>query len=156
GDLAQRHGGPARVLAHDLAVDHRDRIGILLHELGRDIDRLGTDFNRGAASRLACHDRRAGCERPHPEWDAVGAAVHDPPATIIDADRIAADLRPPRSDALAERSRPGHALDHTGGVDRYPHAVERPEPALLDEEGKSRPNAFATGATAFELALQIA
>src|SRR5262249_56231322 len=69
---------------------------------------------------------------------------------------IGADLRPHRLDALAERSRPGHDLDRTRGVDRSPHAVERPKPALLDEESKSRPDAFATGTTTLELALQVA
>src|SRR5262249_50743817 len=68
-------------------------------------------------------------------------------ARIIDTERIRANLRHHRFDALAERSRPGHDLDHTRGIDRYPHAVERPKPALLDKEGKSRPDAFAASAT---------
>src|SRR5262249_56389205 len=132
------------------------RIGALLHQLGGDLDRLATDLERGKTRRLPGHHRRAGCERSHPEWDAVGSAVHDPHTPIIDAERIGADLRHYRFDALAERSRPGHDLDHTRSVDRYPHAVEWPEPALLDKEGKSRPDAFAAAATPLELALQVA
>src|SRR5262249_62014338 len=99
---------------------------------------------------------RAGSVCHNPECGARGAALHTPPAPIIVTEAKRADLRHDRFEALGERSRPGHDPDGPRGSDRYPRAVERPEPALLDEHGKSRADAFATGATALELALQVA
>ena len=74
---------------------------------------------------------------------------------IVDAERVGADLRDDRLDPLPDRGRAGHHLDEAGGVDRDPHAVERPEPALLDENRKPRPDAFAAGATPLQFLLQL-
>ena len=147
GDLAQRHRGAGRgALARHFAVDDLERIDGLLQQLGRHLDRLLADIDRREPGRLAGHHGHAGRERAHPEGDPIGAAVHDPHPPIVGAKRIRADLRHHRLDALTERGRARDHLDETRGVDRHPHAVERPEPALLDENGEPGPDVFAARA----------
>ena len=91
-----------------------------------------------------------------PERDAVGAAVHHAHAPIIDAERIGADLRHHGLDPLPDRRGAGDHLDEARAIDGKPHAVERPEPALLDEHRKAGPDEFAGGAAAAQLNLQRA
>src|SRR6185295_11932840 len=90
----------------------------------------------------------------HPECDTVGAAVLDPHAPVVDAERIRADLRHHGLDALAEGCRTGHDLDETRRTNVHPHAVERTEAALLDEEAEARPDAFSAGTPAPKIVLQ--
>ena len=156
GDLAQRDRGTIGTAAHHAATDDRERAGVLLHEFGGDLDRLGAHLRRGAPRRLSGHHRGAGREGPHPERNAVGAAVHDPHGSVVHAERIGANLCHHRLDALAERSRAGHHFHHARAIDRHPHAVERPEPALLHEKRKARANALADATPALEFILQIA
>ena len=93
-------------------------------------------------------------EGAHAEIDAVGPAVGDAHAGIVDAERIGADLRHHGLDALPDRGRAGDDLDGAGVVDDDPHAVERAEPALLDEQRKPGADRFAAGAPPLQVGLQ--
>ncbi len=66
--------------------------------------------------------------------NAVGLAVHDADAPIIDAKRLGADLRHRRLEALADRGAAGDDLDGAAGVDRNPRAVGRSAAAFFDEQ----------------------
>ena len=86
--------------------------------------------------------------------DAVGLSRDDPHPAVVHAERIGADLRHRRGEALADRRAAGHQLDRAGGVDGDAGAVQRPEPALLDKDCDAGPDQFAGGAAAAQLGLQ--
>ena len=50
--------------------------------------------------------------RPDAEGDAVGLAVDDAAAPVIDAEHVGGDLRHHRFEALADRRAAGDDLDH--------------------------------------------
>jgi hypothetical protein len=95
--------------------------------------------------RFAPHieGRDMGCRRGHhggargmgadAERNAVGLAMNDAAAPVVDAKRVGGNLRHHGLESLAERGAPGQDLDRAGGIDRNSHAVGRTEPALLDE-----------------------
>ena len=96
---------------------------------------LARTSTRRKPRRLAGHHRDARGEGAH----ARNAMRSVRPCTtrtrvVIDAERIGANLRHHRLDALPDRGGAGHDLDRAGRIDRDLHAVERPEPALLDED----------------------
>ena len=72
---------------------------------------LCAQLHRRQPRRLAAHDGDARGERAHAARDAVGLAVHDTDAGVVDAERIGADLRDHRLDALADRGDAGDDLD---------------------------------------------
>ena len=80
--------------------------------------------------------------------DAVGLAVGDAHAAVVDPQHLGANLCHHGLEALAERGAAGDELDRAGGVDLDPHAIRRAEPALLDEHRKSGADRFAGGAAA--------
>src|SRR5207244_10861278 len=58
-----RDRGTIATVAHHAAIDDRERAGVLLHEFGGDLDRLGAHLRRGAPRRLSGHHRGAGRDR---------------------------------------------------------------------------------------------
>ena len=143
-DLGERDRRPgAIVAAHDLAVDDVERVG-RRSAAARPPRRAPSprSFGRRDAGRLAGHHRDARGEGAH----AVAMRSVWPWTTrmrsIVDAERIGADLRDHRLDALADRRGAGDHFDRAVGVDRDAHAVERAEPALLDEDSRGRRRPF--------------
>ncbi len=156
GDLAEAHRRPGRpILAHHLAVDDVERVGRRLHQLGRHLDRLGAQLQRGVVGGRRRHHGGARGMRADAELDAVGLAVGDAHAPVVDAQHLGADLRHHGLEALAERGAAGDELDHARGVDLDPHAVGRAEPALLDEHRKAGADHLAGGAAARQLGLEL-
>ncbi len=143
-----------RDLAHNPAVDHVERFGRALQQRGGGGDRLGAQFGRGDARCFAGHHRDARGEGAHAVGDAIGLAVHDAHAGVIDAERVGADLRQCGFHALADRSGTGNDFDGAFVVDRDAHAVERPEPAFLDKHRDAGADRFAFGAAPGKLRLQ--
>ena len=149
GHVAERDRRPVRrAFAHDPAVDHVERFGRALQQRGGSGDRLGAQFGRGDARCFAGHHRDARGEGAHAVGDAVGLAVHDAHAGVVDAERVGADLRQRGFHALANRSGTGNDFDGAFVVDRDAHAVERPEPAFLDKHRDAGADRFAFGAAA--------
>ena len=102
-----------------------------------------------AATAVACrsspwHARRCA---PMPILDPVGAAVHDPHAAIIDAERLGADLRDHGLEALSDRSAAGDDLDmrrrcrrwtrtpSTGPSPLFSTNMARPTPTISPARG---------------------
>ena len=77
--------------------------------------------------------------------DAVGLAVDDAAAPVVDAERVGGDLRHDGLETLAERGAAGDDFDRAGLVDGNLHAVGRPEPALLDEHRDADADQLAGG-----------
>src|SRR5262249_54308388 len=65
------------------------------------------------------------------------AAVDNTDPAIVELQRICANLRDHRLEALAERCPSGNDFDDAVMVDRNLHAIARPEAALLDKYRKS-------------------
>src|ERR1700722_19710626 len=68
--------------------------------------------------------------RANAESDAVGLAVDNAAALIIDTERIGGDLRHDGLKALAERGAASDDLNHPGLVDEILPTIGRTEPAL--------------------------
>ncbi len=81
--------------------------------------------------------------RADAERDAIGLAVNDAAAPVIDAERVGGNLRHHRLKPLPERRAAGDDIDHAGRIDGNSHAVGRAEPALLDKHRKPDPDKFA-------------
>ncbi len=82
-------------------------------------------------------------KRTHAIGDAIGLAVHDADAAVVDAERIGANLRDHRLDPLPDRGGAGDNLDGARRIDRDPNAVERTEAALLHEHRETDSDRFA-------------
>ena len=155
GDVAERDRRAAGPVAmdHD-AVDDVELVRRGLQQLGRHVERLGADLQRRGMGRAAGHHRGARGVRADAVLDAVGLAEHDPHPAVIDPERLGADLRHHRVDALPDRRAAGHQLDRAGRIDADPGAVERAEPALLDEHRDAGADQLAGVAAAAQLLLQ--
>src|SRR5262249_4772942 len=126
GDLAERDGRTVGALAHHLAVTHRERAGVLLHELSRDLERLGAHSDRGApprrgAGRPPPPPRRAGGGHtpPHAGGGGGGAPPPPPPPQIIAAEPSGAAPPPPLPPPRAGRTRAGPPPPHPRRIDRH-------------------------------------
>ena len=64
--------------------------------------------------------------RANAVFDTVGAAVHDPHAAIVGAERLGTNLRDNGFKALPHRGAAGNDLDLTVGVHVYARSVGRP------------------------------
>ena len=140
--FAERHRRAAAG-AHDLAVDDIEIGGARLHELGGSGKRLVAQLHCRKPCRLATHHGDARGEGAHALVDAVGLAVDDAHADVIDAKRVGADLRHRRLHALADRGDAGNHLDGAVVCDLDAHGVERAEPAFLHEHRKAGADCFA-------------
>ncbi len=150
GDLAERHRRSGRrALAHDLAVDDVERVRRLA-AAARPPSRSPCSRTSTAASRVASPVITVTRDAKAPWPKAIRSVRPWTTRTrrVVDAERVGADLRHHGLDPLPDRSGAGDHLDQAGAVDRQPHAVERSEPALLDEDRQPRADAFAAGATA--------
>ena len=149
GDLAEAHRRPrGPILAHHLAVDDVERVGRRLHQLGRHLDRFRPQLDGAVVGGGCRHHGRARGMRADAVGDAVGLAVGHAHAPVVDAQNLGADLRHHGLEALAERGAAGDELDRARAIDLDPHAVGRPEPALLDEHRKAGTDRLAGGAAA--------
>ena len=103
----------------------------------------------------AGHHGDARGERPHAVGDLIGAPVEHADVIERSAQRVGADLGERGLHALADRGDPGDHLDPAARVDGDAHAVERAEPALLDEHAEAEPDQLpcppAFGQRRFEL-----
>ena len=88
------------------------------------------------------HHRRPGGVRPDAVGDPVGAPVRDADAAVVEAERVGADLRHRRLEALAHRRAAGEDLDAAVGVHGDPRPVGRPAAALFEEEREPGPYAL--------------
>ena len=155
GDVAERDRRAAGPVAmdHD-AVDDFEILGRGLQQRPRHIQRLGAHLQRRRVGGAAGHHRGPRGVRPDPVLDAVGLAEHDAHPAVIDPQRLGADLRHCRGDALPDRRPAGHQFDRAGRIDRHPGPVERPETALLDEDRQAGSDQLAGFAAAAQILLQ--
>ena len=116
------------------AIDDVELVRCRLEQRGRDVQRLGPDFERGHMCRAAGHDRSLGSVGADPVLDAVGLPRNDSHPAVVHADRASADLRHCRGEALADSGAAGHQLDRAGAVDGEAGAVQWSEPAFLDKD----------------------
>src|SRR5438067_13675521 len=65
---------------------------------------------------------------------AIGLAVDDPHAAVIDPERVGADLRHGRREALPDIRAAGHQFHRPGRVNAAARAVGAAEPALIDKD----------------------
>src|SRR6185437_2057216 len=77
--------------------------------------------------------------------DAIGLAVDDADAAVIDAERFRRDLRHHRLEALAERGAAGHELDIALGIDAHARAVRGAAAAFLEKDGDAAADCLAGG-----------
>ena len=153
-DLAQRNRGTAGPVAmNDDAVDDVELVRRGLQQLGGHVQRLGAQLQRRGMGRAAGHHRGARGMRADAVGDAVGLAVHDPHAAVIDAERIGADLRHRRGEALPDIGAAGDQLDRAGGIDADARAVGGAEPALVDKHADPGADQFAGRATLLQARL---
>ena len=92
--------------------------------------------------------------RSDPVLDAVGLAEHDAHPAVIHPQRLGADLRHRRGDALSDRRPAGDQFDRAGRIDRHSGSIERAETALLDEDRQASPDQLAGFAAAPQIFLQ--
>ena len=83
----------------------------------------------------------------------IGPSVDDGHTAVVDAQRIAANLRHHRLEPLPERGASGHDFDLPRMVDRNSDPIGRAEPAFLNENGNACPDRLAGGAALPEFCL---
>ena len=100
---------------------------------------VSRSFSRRDAGGLAAHHRDARGKRAHAFVDAVGLPVHDLDAGIVDAERLGADLRHHRLDALADRGDAGNHLDGAVGATSMRTLSNGPRPLFSTNMAKPAP-----------------
>ena len=90
----------------------------------------------------------------HPVLNAIGTAMNDPHAAVVDAEGAGTDLRNHGLEALPDRGTTRDHLDRPGEVDRDAHPIGRSEAALLDEAGEAHAHRLALRATRLQIGLQ--
>lgn len=143
-----------QVAMDDDAVDDVELVRARLQQRGRDIQRLGPNFERRGMRRVARHDRGARGVGADAVLDAIRLSRYHPHPAVVEAQRIGTDLRHRGGEPLADRRTASHQLDHAGGIYGDPGAVHWSKPAFLDEDRDSAPDQFAGGAAAAQLRLQ--
>ncbi len=135
GDFRQADRAAAGSVAmRDDTVDNVELVWCRLQQRGRDIQRLGPNFERRLVCRAAGHDRGTGSVSADAVLDAVSLPRHDPHLAVVHADRAGADLRHRRGEALADCRAAGHQLDRAGAIDGEASAVQWSEPTFLDKD----------------------
>ena len=158
GDLAERDRRAALRLCpapHHGAVDDVQLGGRRLQQLGGEFDRLVAHHRRGDMHRAAGEHGRARRMRADAVVDQVGLAVDHAHALVVDAERLGANLRHRRLEALPQRRAAGDQFHRAVGIDLDLGVVARAAAALLHEDRDAGADQFARGAAAFHVGLQL-
>ena len=154
-DVGERDRGADRSPArHHDAVNDVELARRGLQQLGRIGERLVPQLERRHVYGIARQHGRARGMGADAESSAIGLAMDHTNPAIVDAERLRANLRHDRFEALPDGGAASDQLDVAVGVDRGPRSIRWSASAFVEEDTQSNPDELAATTAASDVVLQ--